>query len=94
MPEVVRKRDGFRQVFVEAQSPRDGAANRRDLDGVGQSRPQMVASAVEENLGLVFETTKRARVNNPGAVALEFGADTLSASAGTGIAQADHSRRD
>src|SRR6476646_8955923 len=73
MPEVVRQRDGFGQVFIKAQGPRDGAANRRDFDGVGEPRAQMIAGAVEENLGLVLETTKRARVNNPSTIALEFG---------------------
>src|SRR5881275_276467 len=77
MPQVVRKRDGLRQVFIKTQSPRDGAANRRDFDGVGEPRAQMIAGAVEENLGLVLETTKRARVNNPSAIALKFGAISM-----------------
>src|SRR5215471_12805501 len=74
MPEVVRKRNGFGQVFIKAQGPRDGAANRCDFDGVGEPRAQMIAGAVEENLSLVLETTKRARVNNPGTIALELSA--------------------
>src|SRR6478672_4420043 len=73
MPEVVGKGDGFGQVFIKAQSPRDGAANRRDFDRVGEPCAQMIAGTVEENLGLVLETTKRARVNNPSTIALEFG---------------------
>src|SRR5690349_5623500 len=73
MPEVVRKRDGFGQVFIKAQGPRDSAANRRDFDGVGEARAQMIARAVEKNLGLVLETTKCARMNNPSPIALELG---------------------
>ena len=34
----------------------------------------MIAGAIEENLGLVLETTKRARMNDPSTIALEFGA--------------------
>ena len=41
---------------------------------MGQSRPQMVAGAVQKNLRLVFEPAKRARMNDPRAVALKFGA--------------------
>ena len=74
MPEVVGKRDGLGQVFIKAQGPCDGSANRRDFDGVSQPRAQMIAGAVEENLGLVLETTKCTRVNNPSTIALEFGA--------------------
>src|SRR5258705_13270352 len=38
-----------------------------------QPRPQMIAGAVQENLGFVFEPAKCARVNDPGAVTLKFG---------------------
>ena len=37
-----------------------------------QPRPQMIASAVQENLRLVFESAKCARMNNARAVALKF----------------------
>src|SRR6266571_1129676 len=37
-----------------------------------QSRPQVVAGAVEKNLRLVFEPPERARVNDAGAVALKL----------------------
>src|SRR5690349_2164124 len=73
MPEVVRKRDGFGQVFIKAQGPCDGATNRRHFDGVGEPRAQMIARAVEKNLGLVLETTKCARMNNASTIPLEFG---------------------
>lgn len=38
-----------------------------------QSRPQMIAGAIQEDLGFVFEPAKCARVNDPGAVTLKFG---------------------
>ena len=68
--EVVRQRDGLRQVFVQLQSPGDVAGDGGDFDGVREPRAQMVASAVEEDLRFVFEPAKRARVNDAVAVAL------------------------
>src|SRR6266480_4696756 len=40
---------------------------------MGQPRSQMIASAVQENRRLIFKPAKRARVNDPGAVALKLG---------------------
>src|SRR6266853_2378772 len=40
---------------------------------MGQSRAKMIAGAVEKDLGLIFEPAKRARVNDPRAVALKLG---------------------
>ena len=60
MTQVVSQGDGLRQIFIERQRPGDGAADRRDLDGMGQARPQMIARAVQEHLGLVFKPAKRA----------------------------------
>jgi hypothetical protein len=37
-----------------------------------QSRPQMIAGAVKEDLRLIFQTPKRSGVNDPGAIALEL----------------------
>ncbi len=74
MPEIMRKSDGFGQILVQAQGPRDGAADRGDLDRVSQSRAQMVAGAIEKNLRLVFQAAKSARMNDAGAIALKFGA--------------------
>ena len=73
MPEIVRERDGFGQIFIEAQGARNGAADRCNFDGVSQPRAQMVAGAVEENLRLVFQTTKGSRMNDASPIALEFG---------------------
>src|SRR6266480_3178316 len=41
---------------------------------MGQPRPQMIAGAVQENLGLIFEPAKCARVNDASAVALKLSA--------------------
>src|SRR5262249_14857961 len=39
---------------------------------MSESRPQMIARTVQENLRLVLEPAKRARVNDPCAVTLKF----------------------
>src|SRR5438067_2407754 len=41
---------------------------------MGQPRPQMIAGSVQKNLGLVFHSAKRARMNDPRPVALKFSA--------------------
>ena len=74
MPEIVGEGDSFRQVFIQAQCSCDGTTDRCDFDGVGQSGAQMVARPVEENLCLVFQPAKSARMNDARAIALELGA--------------------
>ena len=39
---------------------------------MGQARTQMIAGAVQKNLRLVLEPAKRARMNDPRAIALKF----------------------
>ncbi len=60
MTKIVRQSDRFRQVFIQSQGPRDGAADRGDLDGMGQAGSQMIARSIEENLRLVFQAAKGA----------------------------------
>ena len=74
MAEIVGQGDGFGQVFVEVEGAGDAAGDGGDLDGVGQAGAEMIARAVEENLRLVFQAAKGARVDDAVAVALEFGA--------------------
>ena len=74
MAQIVRKRDCFRQILVQPQRTRDGAADRRHLDRMRQARAQMVAGAVEKNLRLVFQAAERARMNDARTIALKFGA--------------------
>jgi len=70
VPKIVRQRDGFDQVFVQLQRAGDVAGNGGDFHRMRQPCAQMVARAVQENLCLVFEAAKRARVNDPVAVTL------------------------
>ena len=66
--EVVAERDGLRQVFVQAEGAGDAARDLRDLDRVGQSRPEVVALVGNEDLRLVLQAAERARVDDPVAV--------------------------
>src|SRR5450432_2187008 len=70
MAEVMRERDGFRQVHVELQRAGDVARDGGDFNRVREARAQMVAGAVEENLRLVFEPAESARMDDAVAVAL------------------------
>src|SRR5262249_50851438 len=56
--QVMRKRNCFRQILVQAQCAGDGTADRRNLDRMRQARAQMIASSVKKNLGLVFHATE------------------------------------
>ena len=71
--QIMRERNRFGQILVQAQRAGDGAADRCNLDGMRQARAQMIASPVKENLGLVFHAAERARMNDPGAIALKLG---------------------
>ena len=73
VPEIMGERDRFRQVLVQSQRARDGATDRRDLDGMRQAGAQMIASPVKENLGLIFHAAEGAGMNDPGAIALKLG---------------------
>src|SRR5262249_41731214 len=73
VPEVVPERDGFGQVLVQAQRAGRAAGDLRDLDRVGQPRPEVVPFIGDEDLGLVLQAPERARVDDPVAVARVFG---------------------
>src|SRR4051812_34908110 len=60
----------FREVLIQSQRPRNVPGDADDFDGVRQSCPQMIATAIEENLRLVFEPAESARVDDAVAVAL------------------------
>jgi hypothetical protein len=73
-PKIVRQRDGLGQVLIQAQGAGQAAGHGGHFDGVGQPRAQMIARAVEENLRLVFQPAKGARMDDAVAVALIFSA--------------------
>ena len=59
MAKVMGERDRFGKGFIEAQGAGNVSGDGRDFDGMGEARPVMVAGAVQENLGFVFEAAKR-----------------------------------
>ena len=74
MAEVVRQGDGFGEIVIQPQGAGDVARDGGHFDGVREPRAQMVAGAVEENLRLVFQPAKGARMDDAIAVALIMGA--------------------
>ena len=73
VPEVVRQRDGLRQVLVELKKARHRPRDLSRLERVGQPRPVMVAHVIDEDLRLVFEPAERCTVDDAVAVALKSG---------------------
>src|ERR1051325_748924 len=74
MPEVVSKRDGLGEIRVEPERLGDIARDGGDFDGVGKPGAEMVAGAVEEDLGFVFEPAEGARMDDAVAIALVLSA--------------------
>src|SRR5262245_21696986 len=70
--EIVRKADGFGKRFVERERPRDGAANLRNLERMGDPGAIQIALVIHEHLGLVDEAAERIRMDDAVASALEF----------------------
>lgn len=74
MAEIVRERDRFDEILVQAQVARDRARDLRDFEAVRKTGAEQVAFVIDEDLRLVFEPAKRGRMDDAVAVALEFGA--------------------
>ena len=70
MAEVMGEGDGFGQVSVQLEGAGDVARYGGDFHRVREPGAEMIAGAVEEHLGLVFETAEGARVDDPVAVPL------------------------
>jgi hypothetical protein len=68
--EIVRQRNGFGEVLIQPQRTGDIARNPGNFHGVRQPRAEVVAGAVEKDLGLIFEAAEGARVNHPVTVPL------------------------
>jgi hypothetical protein len=71
MSHVVAKTDRLDQVFVQPQSTRDAARDRRRLERVGHARAVVIACRVYEDLGLPLQPPERLRVQDSVAVVLE-----------------------
>jgi len=77
MTEISGEGDGLGEVFVEAEGTAEGTGEGGDLDGVGEAGTNVVAGAVEWDLGFVFEATKSGAVNDAFAVSLKFGTEVV-----------------
>jgi len=75
--EISGQGNGLGEVFVEAEGATERAGEGGDLDGVGEAGTNVVAGAVERDLGFVFEATKSGTVNDAFAVPLKFGAEVV-----------------
>ena len=71
MPDIVRQRQRFREVFVELQDVGHGARHLRHFNGVRQPVAEVVGKARRENLRLGFQTPESARMNYAVAIALK-----------------------
>ncbi len=70
--QVVRQRDGFDQVLVQAQVAGDGARNLRHFQAMGEPGAEQVTFMVDEDLGLVLEPPEGRAMDDAVAVALEL----------------------
>src|SRR5690606_8911062 len=77
MAQVMAEGDRLGQFLVQSQHLGDAARNLRHLERVRQSRAVVVAGGREKDLRLVLEASKRLRMNDPVAVALEDGPDRI-----------------
>jgi len=71
--EIVRQRQGLRQILVEAEGARDCAGDLRDFKRVCQARAVMIPLRRDKDLSLVHKAAKRSRMDNAIAVALKRG---------------------
>ena len=64
MPQIMRQRQGFGQILIQAQKPRDGPRDLRDFNGMGQPRAEVIAFVIDEHLRLVLQAAKGGRVDD------------------------------
>ena len=72
MSEIAGEGDGFGEVFVQAKRAAEGAGERSDLDRVGEASADVIAGAVEGELGFIFERAESGAVHDAFAIALKF----------------------
>jgi hypothetical protein len=70
---VMGQTDGLGQFFVQVQRAGGGARYLRDLERMGQPSSVEIAFVVDEDLGLVDQSTKRGGMHDAIAIALKFG---------------------
>ena len=63
--QIVPKGDGFGQILVQAQRPRNGPCHLGNLQRVGQASAVVIALRREKNLGFEFKPAEGFAVNDP-----------------------------
>ena len=76
MAEIMRQRQGFAQILIQAQKATDRARYLRHFQRMGQPRAVIIPFMGHKNLGFVLETAKRTGMNDAVAVTLKGIADT------------------
>ncbi len=76
MPQIMRQRHRLGQLGVQVERRGHRAGHLRHLDRMGQPCDEVVLLRRDEHLGLVLQPPKRARMDDPVAVALKAGAKT------------------
>src|SRR5207247_1021082 len=72
MAEVMGQRDCLCEVLIQPEGARDIAGNAGHFQRMSQPRAEVVARAVQENLRLVLQPAKRARVDHAVPVPVEM----------------------
>ena len=74
MPQIMRKRNGFGEILVQAQCAGDGTCDLADLKTVRQSGSEQIALMIDEYLCLVLEPPEGRAMNDTIAVTLKLAA--------------------
>src|SRR6185503_12620700 len=77
MAQIMSQGNCLGQVFIQGESARNCPADRSYFDRMSQPGPQMIAGAIQENLRLIFQSPKRARVDDARPVPLKFGPERV-----------------
>src|SRR5947207_2631082 len=97
MAEVVAEPDRLGQILVQAQRARNAAGDAGRLGRMREPGAVVVATRVDEDLGLVLEPAERLGMHDPVAVALERRSQpaiVLGVDATTRLVRADRERRE
>jgi len=71
MAEIVRQRQGFGEVLIEAECARDRPGDLGDFQRVCKPGAVMIPLMGDENLGFLLQAAKRRSVNDPVTVTLK-----------------------
>src|SRR4051794_19024842 len=74
MSQIVRQRDGLRQVLVQGQNPRQGAGDLRHFEAMRQAGAVEIAFVLHEHLRLVLEAPEGGGMDDTVAITLIAGA--------------------